>query len=325
MRKAILCSLAAVLVLAGCVSTQTHKSVLEESEARRVQLENTKRELEQTKQALEKCGQENEKSKKDMESLEAAKAGIEKEIAALKAQLEELSSKGVMTSKEVDELRQEKDRLFASDKSKADEIAALKQEMDKQAKEREYLSREVERLKVKAGEISSEKEKELANVKNTYETLVKEMQKEIEKGDIKITQAVDRLTVNLVEKILFDSGKAEVKPEGLKILKRVGDILKGVSDKQIRIAGHTDNVSIGPKIRHKYPTNWELSTTRATNVVRYLQDTVGVDPKMLFAAGFSEYRPVATNETDEGKALNRRIEIVLLPKDIESVLEELKK
>lgn len=311
MKKTVMVFFATALVFVGCVSTKTHKMALDESESRLARLENTKKELEQTKEALGISKQAIDSSKKENEEL--------------KAQLEELSSKGIMTTKEIEALRQDKERLSASDKSKADEIAALMQEADKEAKERDYLKREVERLQAKTGELSAQKEKELADVKNTYENLVKEMKTEIEKGDIKITQAVDRLTVNLVEKILFDSGKAEVKPEGLKILKRVGDILKGVSDKQIRIAGHTDNVPIGAKIRHKYPTNWELSTTRATNVVRYLQDTVGVDPTMLFASGFSEYRPVATNKTEEGKAQNRRIEIVLFPKDIESVLEELKK
>lgn len=347
MKKVVCCCIATLFALTGCVSTQTHKAALDESEARRAQLENTKKELEQNKNTLDASRQEheasrqaNEKLKKEMADLASAKemeiSSKEKEAAALKGQLEELAKKGIMTSKATEELKQERDRLSASDKAKTLEIESLKLELANAIKLKneeiatlrqqiDFLNREVERLKAKTGELSAEKEKELANVKSTYENLVREMKTEIEKGDIKITQAVDRLTVNLVEKILFDSGKAEVKPEGLKILKRVGDILKGVSDKQIRIEGHTDNVKISSRLKDKYPTNWELSTTRATNVVRYLQETVGVDPKMLFAAGFSEYRPVALNKTEEGKAQNRRIEIVLLPKDIESVLEELKK
>lgn len=378
MKRIFLCCLAA-MALTGCVSNKVYKAAVDESEARRGQIEKARQELEQARQSLENSGKElegsrqaNEKLKKDMEDLTAAK---DKEISSLKSRLDELSSKGTTTSKEVQSLRQERERLSASDKAKAveierlkqeitamtkakaeeiaavrqelkvradeiaaikqdaerlvrakeEEIAAVKQEKDGLASEKEYLNREIERLKVKAGEISSEKEKEISNVKSTYETLVKEMQKEIEKGDIKITQAVDRLSVNLVEKILFDSGEAEVKPEGLNILKRVGDILKGVSDKQIRIEGYTDNVKLGARLRQRYPTNWELSTARATNVVRYLQDKVGVDPRMLSAAGLSEYKPVASNETPEGRAQNRRIEIVLLPLDVDRVLEELKK
>ena len=333
MKKVVYCCLAAAFVLTGCVSTKAHKMVLDESEARLAKLENTKKELEQNKNTLDASKQANERLKKEMTDLASAK---ETEIAALSGQLEELSKKGIMTSKATEDLKQERDRLSASDKAKALEIEGLKLELTNTIKLKneeiatlrqqiDFINREVERLKAKTGELSAEKEKELANVKNTYENLVKEMQSEIEKGDIKITQAVDRLTVNLVEKILFDSGEADVKPEGLKILKRVGDILKNISDKQIRVEGHTDNVKISARLRNKFPTNWELSTARASNVVRYLQDKVGITPRSLSAAGMSEFRPVASNETEQGRAQNRRIEIALLPLDIESVLQELKK
>ncbi|MEK7679702.1 MAG: OmpA family protein, partial [Deltaproteobacteria bacterium] len=304
------------------------------------------------------------KLKKELADLTGAK---EKEAASLKEHIDELSNRGIMTSKEIEELKTEKERLSTSDKEKTAELVAMKttlaemtvamdelngklariskeledvkkererllasdtvkgEEIAAKAKESEYLNRELERLKLKTGELSSEKEKELANIKSTYENLVKEMKKEIEKGDIKITQAVDRLSVNMVEKILFDSGKAEVKLEGLKVIKRVGDILKGINDKQIRVEGHTDNVPIGAKIKAQYQTNWELSTARATNIVRYLHEKVGVNPKFLSAAGMADNKPVAGNDTVEGKAQNRRIEIVLLPLDVDSVLQELKK
>ncbi len=160
---------------------------------------------------------------------------------------------------------------------------------------------------------TEQKEQEIARLKSTYEQLVKDLKKEIEAGEIKVTQFRDLLTVNLVEKILFDSGKAEIKPRGLDVLKRVGEILKGTKDKQIRIEGHTDNVPIGPKIADKFPTNWELSTARATVVARFFQDKVGIPPQRLAPGGFAEYRPVAPNTTPEGKAQNRRIEIILAP------------
>ena len=168
--------------------------------------------------------------------------------------------------------------------------------------------------KYQAGQKETEqKEQELARLKSTYEQLVKDLKKEIEAGEIKVTQFRDLLTVNLVEKILFDSGKAEIKPRGLDVLKRVGEILKGPKDKQIRIEGHTDNVPVGPKIVDKFPTNWELSTARATVVARFFQDKVGIPPQRLAPSGFAEYRPVAPNTTPEGKAQNRRIEIILAP------------
>ena len=161
--------------------------------------------------------------------------------------------------------------------------------------------------------VTAEKEQEIARLRSTYDSLVRDLKKEIEAGEIKVTQFRDLLTVNLVEKILFDSGRAEIKPRGLEILQRVGDILKGVPEKVVRIEGHTDNVPIGAALRARFPTNWELSTARATVVARFLQDKVGLDPTRLSAAGYGEYRPVAPNDSDERRAQNRRIEIILAP------------
>ncbi len=290
MRRFVFFCLAAALVFTGCVSTKTFKAATDESEMRRVQLEKTAGELE----------------------------AVNKELDATKAEKQGLEAR-------IDELNKEIEGLGASEAAKEEELASLKAELADKTKENEFLGREVERLRLKAGELSSAKEQEVANVKKTYENLVQELKKEIAQGDIKITQAVDRLSVNMVEKILFDSGQAEIKKDGLKVIQRVGDILKKVTDRQIRVEGHTDNMQIGPRLRDKYPTNWELSTARATNVVRYLEDKVGIDPKLLSAAGLADNNPVASNDTPEGRAQNRRIEIVLLPLDVDRVLEELKK
>lgn len=299
--KKLLLLLFAVFVMAGCVSTKTYEESLQASEARQQSIDELTTELDSQTQA-------NVALTTELADLRAAKTSeaeeLNRRISFLETSVEEMTFK-IRTQEE--------------------EIASLETNLKNRTKEVEYLTREVDRLKIKAGEISSQKEKELSNVKNAYENLVSELKTEIEKGDIRITQAVDRLSVNLVEKILFDSGKAEIKPEGLKVISRVGDILKKVEDKQIRVEGHTDNVRIGPRIKNQYPSNWELSTARATNVVRYLQDSVGIDPHHLSAGGYSEYRPVESNATPEGRALNRRIEIVLLPLDVDRVLEELKK
>ena len=123
----------------------------------------------------------------------------------------------------------------------------------------------------------------------------------------------NRLTMTMVDKIIFPSGSAEISKEGKKVLDKVISILKDVKDKRIQVEGHTDNVRIVSVSKKRYPTNWELSTARATEVVRYLQEAGGIDPKLLSATGFGEYQPVAPNDTDEGKHKNRRIEIVLLP------------
>ena len=141
--------------------------------------------------------------------------------------------------------------------------------------------------------------------------------KKIKEGQIEITQLKDKLSLTMVEKILFDSGSATIKKDGQKVLSRIGEILAKVGDKQITIQGHTDNVPISSKLRDRFPTNWELSAARATTVVRYLNEKANIDPRLLIASGVGEFRPVALNDTAEGKAKNRRIEIILLPLDFE--------
>jgi chemotaxis protein MotB len=181
------------------------------------------------------------------------------------------------------------------------EIAALKKQIDGLTQEKELAIRE--------------KEKSVVEMKKTYDSLIGEMNEEIKKGEITVTQLKDKLSVNLVEKILFDSGSAEIKKNGKTVLDRVAEILQKVTDKQVRVEGHTDNVPISARLAERFPSNWELSTARATTVARYLQGK-GLDPKLLSASGYSEYRPVSPNDTDEGKAKNRRIEIALIPKEL---------
>ncbi|MBI5048513.1 MAG: OmpA family protein [Deltaproteobacteria bacterium] len=323
-------------VLMGCgINKDIYQKTVEESEARKAGLEQAQKEIAQLKDENGQLKNRIDELSKQVEGLAASldaatkgKQGAEQEIEALKEENLKLKGKIEDLSKQIQDLLSGKEialQLKQKIDAQAEEINNLKREKESLTARTEYLNREVERLKLKAGELSTAKEEELARVKETYESLMKEMKQEIDKGEIKITQALDRLSVNMVEKILFDSGKAEVKPEGLKILNRVGTILKGITDKQIKIEGHTDNVQIGAKLQKRYPTNWELSTARATNVVRYLQDKVGIDARLLSAAGYSEYKPIAGNDTVEGRAQNRRMEIVLLPLDLSSVVEELKK
>jgi chemotaxis protein MotB len=168
-------------------------------------------------------------------------------------------------------------------------------------------------LESKIADISKEKEEEIARLKGIYDKLVGSMKEEIEQGQIKITQMADQLSVTMVDKILFPSGEAEITSKGVAILTRIGEIIKNTRGKIIRVEGHTDNVRIAPLLQQKFPTNWELSTTRATNVARFLQDKIGIEGARLRAVGMSEYHPVASNETRDGRGQNRRIEIILMP------------
>ena len=205
--------------------------------------------------------------------------------------------------------------LVSEDKymKKSAEADNLSKELATQQEKNKALADENATLKESTSKLEK-KSKEVEATSNTYKDLLQEMKGEIAKGQITITELKGKLTMDVVDKILFDSGESTVKEEGLAVLKRVVDILKNVKDKNIRVEGHADNVKIIGKLAKKYPTNWDLSYARAINVTKYLQQE-GIDPKVLSATAFGEYQPVADNSTPEGRAKNRRIAIILLPKE----------
>jgi len=176
------------------------------------------------------------------------------------------------------------------------------------------LTKQVAEQKERVADLEMIKEQKVQEVSSEYNSMIDKMKAEIAQGQVTITELKGKLTVNMVEAVLFDSGKAEVKKEGLVVLQKVVDVLKDAKDKVIRVEGHTDNVPIAGALARVYPTNWELSAARAVNVTRFLQ-AQGIDPAQLSAVGYGEFKPVADNETKEGKAKNRRIEIVLVPKE----------
>lgn len=158
-----------------------------------------------------------------------------------------------------------------------------------------------------------DKDAELAKLKVTYDTLEEKMKDEIKSGDIKLSQAGGKIQVDLVDKILFDSGKAELSSRGAEVLARVGAVLARVEDKSIQVSGHTDDSPPSERLTGTFPTNWELSTARAVNVVRFLSEKASVPAKRLVAAGYGQFHPLATNANPAGRARNRRIEILLTP------------
>ena len=183
-------------------------------------------------------------------------------------------------------------------------MAEMRQEIDRLIEGNNLLRQQLE-VELQA------REARLAEVQSTYDELVGKLEQEIERGEVRISELKGKLTVNVVDKILFDSGKADLKPAGIKVLQQIGDILNSAVDKNIQVEGHTDNVPISGGLAAKYPSNWELSTARATTVLHFLQDSVGVTGERLSAVGYGEYQPIASNASAEGRAQNRRIQIVL--------------
>jgi chemotaxis protein MotB len=153
------------------------------------------------------------------------------------------------------------------------------------------------------------REAEVQNLTGSYSSLVEELEREVEEGKIEIHELQGRLQVRALEQILFDSGSAELKPQGAELLGKVAAQLARISDHTIRVEGHTDDVPIHTA---RFPSNWELSVARAAGVVRALEDA-GLQPERLSAQGFGPHRPIASNADPSGRARNRRIEIVLVP------------
>lgn len=133
---------------------------------------------------------------------------------------------------------------------------------------------------------------------------------EIAAKNVEIEQLMDKLSVRVLDRILFLSGSADILPDGKAVLDKLADAVKN-SNETIRVEGHTDNVPIHANLKPKYFSNWELSGARAASVVRYFQYHHKIDPLRMESVGLSEYRPVASNDTEEGRLRNRRVELQL--------------
>ncbi len=154
----------------------------------------------------------------------------------------------------------------------------------------------------------SQENQRLIQVKDLLE---QRLSQEIADHQVSLKMMSKGLVVSFVSDILFDSGKAKLRPESFPVLDKVAEVLKGpASQAMIGVEGHTDD----QPIRYSsWKSNWELSAARALGVLHYLIDKDGIDPSRLSVSAFGEYRPAAPNGTKEGSQLNRRVEIVILP------------
>lgn len=187
-------------------------------------------------------------------------------------------------------------------------VANLKAVADKAA----TLQRQIEESQVTIDQLR--KEKDFAAT--TQKSLEAGMRAALESKDVTISELQGRLTVNILDRVLFDSGEAVLKPDGEKVLRQVAGVLAQFPNRLIHVAGHTDNVPIRASAQARFATNWELSTARANAAVRFLCEKAGVDPKRLAAVGYGEFHPIADNAAPEGRAKNRRIELIVMPEDL---------
>jgi chemotaxis protein MotB len=279
------------LLFSGCVRSSTYQMKVNEAAQLNQSLQNLQARYDELTKQKKELSARNDELDRNLADLKQKSAGLQEDLGRAREDIDRL----------------EKVLSARSEKAGA-AMAEMRKTIDGLEEKNRDLSQQVENERIA-------REARIAQMKNTYDQLVTKMDAEIKAGEITISDLQGKLTVNMVERILFDSGKAEIKPAGKKVLGRVGDILKDVQGKAIRVEGHTDNVPISSRLQGTFPTNWELSAARAINVVHFLQDKVGIPGEKLSACGFSQYRPVADNSTPKGRALNRRIQIVLVPLD----------
>ncbi|MBW1998165.1 MAG: OmpA family protein, partial [Deltaproteobacteria bacterium] len=267
------------------------------------------------------------KCRYDISGIQDRLAGLQREKAFTEERVKKLQAKYQSLLADMNELENAKRRIAELEqllKARNELVARLERQVRLSKEEVARLNGiisgdkvTIERLKRQQMELLQETQltkTELDRLKRTYDSLISDLKQQIANKEVTIEKFQKRISVTFVDRILFDFGKASISPEGRAILRKVGNILKGVKDRTIRVVGHTDDVPIRPEFRWKFPSNWELSAARAASVVRFFQNQIGLDPRNMEAVGRAFYDPVASNDTPEGRAQNRRVNIIIGPR-----------
>jgi chemotaxis protein MotB len=234
-------------------------------------------------------------TKIELANAQAANNDKDKQIADLDAKIVALDAK---IAEREESIRQQEAQL-------ADQKSTLSIYENKTgALEKDLKSSKAELAELRKARAAAEK------AAQQYRQLTERLASMVQSGKLSVTIRRGRMVLLLANNILFDTGKTELREDGKAAIAEVAAVLKEIPNRQYLVTGHTDNVPLSKGSRFK--SNWELSTARAVEVVQVLQSS-GVAPAQLAAAGYGEYDPVSSNEQEEGRALNRRIEIVLMP------------
>lgn len=280
----------------GCPSTEkaVEPDAAQETAARLADLERQRNGL---ADELEAARRQNGALRDRVSELEGQLADRDREIIALHSG----SSEKDRLTEELAAAKQhieDHDRLAAESET---QLAAAKQRVADLESQLADRDKELAGLR---GDLSAE----TAKLQEAQRGLLRALRPEIDKGDITVNLNSEHLLINLASSYLFGSGEDQLKPAGADALQRVGVVLKGFPEKQVHVAGYTDNVPIKGALQKRYPSNKELSDARANGAARALQDG-GV--ANLTAAGHGESDPIASNKTAEGRAKNRRVEVIV--------------
>jgi chemotaxis protein MotB len=227
----------------------------------------------------------------------------------LEASLAECQDKLTSTQSTLEDEQAKNKKLTAENQSLKDKIAEMELEMDQLNKQLEQLAKEAGLTKKELDELRREKAKRLKELE-VYKRLFARLKALVDAGTIKLAFRRGRIVVQMASEILFASGKSVLKDEAAHALTTVAEALAQVPDRDFLAAGYTDNVPIKTA---KFRNNWDLSAARSISVVTFMIEH-GMPADRIGAAGFGENDPIGDNATEEGRATNRRIEIILMPK-----------
>jgi chemotaxis protein MotB len=254
-------------------------------------------------------------SKKDYQALEADLAKTRDELSKTQGEVKDLGVVLQESQQQVDDLNTRISELEQSLQQSQDALALAdvraseaETQLAEVLKDRSNLKASVEEMSQALAELKRQRAQAEARLA-VYRSVLSKFKEMIDNGKLKVKVVDGRMVLQLQTDILFTSGSAELSDEGEKVVQEVGKLLSEIPDRRFQVEGHTDNVPIKTKT---YPSNWELASTRAINVVKAMV-AAGMPDKRVSAAAFAETRPTGSNQTEEGRALNRRIEIVLVP------------
>ena len=283
MKKILIITLFTSLLFTSCVSKKEYTSLKDK-------LNGKEQELVDVKASLQKCNVELQKCLVAKTGSSTQSSALQEQILLLKNQIKSLENDKTSAIKQVESLTD----LSQGASENIKTVIAQLSEKDK------YIN----------GIRDAMTKKDSLNLAVAFH-LKRELAAGIQDKDIQINVEKTVVYISLSDKLMFSSGGATVSPKAKEILGKVATVIQNRPDMQVMVEGHTDNVGINTACMKD---NWDLSSKRATAVVRVLQDVYKIDPSRLVAAARSEYDPIETNDTVEGKARNRRTKIIILPK-----------
>jgi chemotaxis protein MotB len=250
-----------------------------------------------------------------LEELSAARSNREELAQEYRTELERRDEREARLRSQIQDLQTELDRLI-EDLGAArretiraqEETAEARLEADRARELLNAQGLEAQRLRGRLDQLSAI-EAEIRERNRIYEEVLTRFRSLINAGRLSVSIVRGRMVINLPQDILFASGRADLGREGRETLAEIATVLQEFDDRRFQVEGHTDDDPISTA---RFPSNWELSAARALSVVKLLVDR-GVSSELVSGAAYGEFQPIATNETEEGQRLNRRIEIVMLP------------